>query len=111
MVLYKHKLNKPTAGGRKEDRAMKIVGMHYSTKPDGQQSTTLHVLEEFNEYYKAAASGRGCNGMKAGTIYVGSYDCTGLEVGLEIEIYYDRAVETAKGTFQRIKLIQVLNEK
>lgn len=90
---------------------MKIVGIHYSTRPDGQQNTTLHVLEEFNDYYKDVASGRGCEGMKAGTVYVGSYDCTDLKVGMDIEIFYDRAVETAKGTFQPIKLIQVLNKK
>lgn len=90
---------------------MKIVGIHFSTKPDGQQSTTLHVEEEFNSYYKDEAAGRGCAGKKVETIYIGGYDCSGLEIGSEIEIYYDRARESSKGTFQPIKLIQVIGKK
>lgn len=45
---------------------------------------------------------------KAEAIYVGSYDISDLEIGMEIEIYYDKAVVTAKGTFQTVKKILVL---
>ena len=47
-------------------------------------------------------------GKRTEAIYVGSYDISDLEIGMEIEIYYDKAVSTAKGTFQTVKKIIVL---
>ena len=35
-------------------------------------------------------------------------DISDLEIGMEIEIFYDKAVVTAKGTFQTVKKIVVL---
>lgn len=89
---------------------MKILGMNYSTNSNGQKTTTIHVAEDFNSYYTDANVGRGCEGMKVDSIYVGTYDCSGLKVGMNVDILYDKAVTTAKGTFQSIKRIDVLSK-
>lgn len=87
---------------------MKILGMNYSTNANGQKATMIHVSEEFNSYYTNAEGGRGCVGMKADSVYVGNYDCSALKVGMDIDILYDKAITTAKGTFQPIKRIDVI---
>ncbi|MEL7606059.1 MAG: hypothetical protein AAGU39_08395 [Sedimentibacter saalensis] len=89
---------------------MKLLGKNYSTNTNGQQSTTLHVAEEFNSYYTNVETGRGCVGMKVDSIYVGDYDCSALKVGMDIEVLYDKAITTTKGTFQPIKRIDVINK-
>ena len=45
---------------------------------------------------------------KVESIYVGSIDCSALRVGQEIEVLYEKAITTAKGTFQPIKRIEVI---
>ncbi len=90
---------------------MKIIGMSYSINANGQKVTTIHVAEEFNDYYTNVETGRGCVGMKVEAIYVGDYDCSGFKVGMDIDILYDKAITTSKGkTFQPIKRIDVLNK-
>ena len=64
---------------------MYITGINYSTNSNGQKVTTLQVTEPFEPYYTNTESGRGCVGEKAESIYVGDYDCSKLEVGMEIE--------------------------
>lgn len=88
---------------------MFIVGIS-SNESGGRKSTTLHVLSEFDAYQNNPEAGRTCEGQKAESIYVGNYDCSELELGQEIEIYYGKAITTAKGTFQPVALIRVLSE-
>lgn len=87
---------------------MKILGMNYSMNANGQKTTTLQVAEEFNAYYTNVEAGRGCVGMKVESVYVGDYDCSALKVGMDIDILYDKAITTAKGTFQQIKRIDIV---
>lgn len=87
---------------------MQIVGMNYVTNSLGKKNTTLQVIDEYNPYYNNAEAGRGCVGMKAESIYVGDFDCSELKIGMDIEILYDRAITTSKGTFQPIKRIDVI---
>ena len=92
----------------KEAPIMEIVGISSTTNTKDIRNTTLYVVKEFEDYYKSTDDSRECIGKKAEAIYVGSYDISDLEIGMEIEIYYDKAVVTAKGTFQTVKKILVL---
>lgn len=87
----------------------KIIGMSLTVSDSGRVSTTLHLSSEFPEYQDNPEEGRSCIGQKAESVYVGTYDCSALKVGMEIEIYYDKAITTAKGTFQPIKRIEVIS--
>lgn len=87
---------------------MKLIGIHYSTNAEGKKVSTLHIAEDFNSYYDAKEAGRGCAGQKVDSVYVGNFDCSNLKVGMEIDICYDKAITTAKGTFQPIKRIDIL---
>lgn len=87
---------------------MEIVGLNYSTNTKGNKVTTIQVLDDYNAYYNNPEGGRGCIGKKADSVYVGEYDCSELKVGMHIDVLYDKAVTTAKGSFQPIKKIEVL---
>lgn len=88
--------------------AAKILGIHYTTNEDGSKCTTLHLEDDFPVYYSNIQAGRNCLGKHVSTVYVGTYDCSGLKVGSEIEIYYDKAIQTKNGSFQPIKKIDVV---
>ena len=51
----------------------------------------------FPDYYNAPEKGRSCVGQRVGSIYVGDYDRTAIKPGMEVEIYYDKAVPTKEG--------------
>ncbi len=87
---------------------MEIVGISYATNTKGTRNATIYVVKEFDDYYKSTDGSRDFVGKKVEAIYVGSYDISDLEIGMEIEIFYDKAVVTAKGTFQTVKKIIVL---
>lgn len=87
---------------------MEIVGISYTTNKNGERVSTVQVIHPYEEYYNSTDGYRGCVGMRTEAIYVGSYDISDLEIGMEIEIFYDKAVVTAKGTFQTVKKIVVL---
>ncbi len=87
---------------------MHLVGLNYTTDANGCKKTTLQVTDEYNAYYSNAEAGRGCIGVKVDSIYVGEIDCSGLRIGMDIDIFYDKAIMTAKGTFQPIKRIDIL---
>lgn len=87
---------------------IKVLGYHYTTNADGKKVTTLQVAENYNDYYANAESGRGCAGQKVDSIYVGVYDCSGIKVGSEIEIYYEKAINSKNGLYQPIKQIEIL---
>lgn len=89
---------------------MKVLGFHYSTTPEGRKNTTLHLADEFPDYFKKSENGRGCAGMRVETVYVGAYDCTSIKVGSEIEIFYDRAMQTKSGSFSPIKKIEMISK-
>jgi len=85
-----------------------IVGISVYESGD-KTSTTLYVLSGFDPYFNNPESGRSCEGQKAESIYVGSYDCSDLEIGQTIKIFYGKAITTAKGTFQPVAMIRVLS--
>lgn len=89
---------------------MKLVGLNYTTNSDGCRITTLQVTDQYNAYYSNAEAGRGCAGVKVESIYVGDIDCSGLKIGMDIEVIYDKAITTSKGTFQGIKRIDILSK-
>lgn len=86
---------------------MTIVGMNSSLNSKGEKVVTLHVTEPFDAYYTDKENGKTCSGLKVESIYVGTYDCDELDIGMEIEILYDKAVTTKRGTFQPIKRIEM----
>ena len=87
-----------------------VLGIQYSKNSDGVTNTTLHVTDEFRGYFNNPAAGKHCVGKKVETIYVGSYDCSNIKVGSEIEVLYDKFVNTSKGGFQPIKRIDILSK-
>lgn len=89
---------------------MKILGMNYSTNANGERVYSIHGSTTFDSYYKNVEAGRNCTGERVESVYVGTYDCSKLAVGMEIEILYDKAIKTAKGTFQPVKRIDVLSK-
>lgn len=86
---------------------MKVVGISRTAGDKGVLST-LYVTDVFDSYFSNSELGRSCTGMKAESIYVGDYDVSKLKIGDEIEIYYGKALTTAKGVFQTIKKIDVV---
>lgn len=44
------------------------------------------------------------------TIYASQYDCSALKVGMEIDVLYDKAITTGRGTFQPVKRIEILSK-
>lgn len=90
---------------------MTILGINYTTNNNGGKNTTVQVADEFNAYYNNLEAGRGCVGQKVEPIYVGDYDCTGLKVGMQVEIIYDKAISTKNGIYQPIKRIEVLSKQ
>lgn len=93
---------------RKEIINMHLVGLNYTTNENGSKNTTLQVTDDYNSYYSNAEAGRGCMGVKVDSIYVGDIDCSGLKIGMDIDILYDKAIMTAKGTFQPVKRIEII---
>lgn len=89
---------------------MTLIGKHYSTNANGERVTTLHVSDDFNSYYENRDAGRGCEGQKVDTIYVGTYDVSSLKIGMMIDISYEKAISTSKGTFQSVKRIDIVGK-
>ncbi len=89
---------------------MTIVGINQNMNSEGECITTLHVVEEFPTYYSKPEAGRRCVGQKVDTIYAGNHDCSGLKVGMNIDVLYDKAITTKSGTFQTIKRIDIINK-
>lgn len=88
---------------------MKIIGKCWSTKTDGTTNTTLQVVESFSDYYKDSTVGRFCEGENCDSIYVGSYDCSKIPIGAEVEIMYGKAMQTKTGgIYQPVKEIKIL---
>lgn len=109
------KLPAPVANGaRKETYEMKIIGINSTKSEDGRINTTLHVADSFPDYYNNPEKGRSCIGQRVDSIYVGDYDPATLRTlrpGMEVEIYYDKAVTSSKGTFQSVKKIEVISKQ
>lgn len=89
---------------------MYLQGINYSKNQQGKRVSTIHVIQDFDDYFVDETAGRGCLGKKVESIYVGDYDCTGLKIGSKIDVFYNKAVTTSRGTFQTVKSIIVLNE-
>lgn len=87
---------------------MELVGLNWSVNGSGNKVYTLHVAEMYGAYFSDAANGRGCVGMRTEEVYAGNVDCSHLKPGMQIDILYDRAVTTSKGTFQVVKRVEVI---
>lgn len=85
---------------------MTVTDKHYYTNKDGQMVTALHVTEPFDSYYYG--DGKGAEGLKVDTIYAGTVDCSKVQVGNEIEVFYDKAVTTKNGSYSPVKKIQIV---
>lgn len=86
-----------------------IMGISITESTNGRVSSTLHLASDFSEFQDNPEEGRSCIGKKAETVYCGGYDCSALKVGMEVEVYYDKAISTPRGSFQPIKRIEVLS--
>lgn len=84
----------------------KIIGMSAVRREDGRIYTTLYLSSPFESYFNSPENGRSCQGEMVDKVYVADYDCKNLKVGMEINIFYDKAVSSKKGVFQQIVLIQ-----
>lgn len=89
---------------------MQIVGMNYTINANGEKNFTIQGKTPYEPYYKNVEAGRNCIGERVESIYVGSYDCSNLKVGMEVEILYDKAIKTSKGMFQPIKRIDIISK-
>lgn len=89
---------------------MTVLGMSHTINAKGETTTTLHVSDEFSQFHADIKAGRSCVGKRVETIYAGTYNCTALKVGMEIEVMYDKAITTAKGVFQPVKHIDILSK-
>lgn len=87
---------------------MTVVGINSTTNESGVKNSTLQLLEEYDSFYNNPAAGRSSIGKKASSVYVGGYDVSNIKVGMEIEIYYDKAISTRNGMFQMVKRIEVI---
>lgn len=91
---------------------MKVIGKNWTVRKEGGTATTLHVAEDFDAYYSDSGAGRFCKGQRVSSIYVGDYDCTKIEIGTEIEIFYGKAAKTKDGAiYQPVKRIQVIGKE
>lgn len=90
---------------------MRIIGISSTEKEDGRVVSTLYVEQDFEDYFDNPDAGRTCSGRKTDSIYVGDYDCSGLEPGMFIDILYGKAINTAKGTYQPIRRIDVVESE
>lgn len=77
----------------------KVLGKNCSTKNDGTINTTLHLSTQFSDYYNSPEDNRFCEGQMVESVYVGSFDCSKIPVGAEIEILYEKAVPLKSGGF------------
>ncbi|MCM1119218.1 MAG: hypothetical protein NC543_07645 [bacterium] len=92
-------------------QGMRIIGISSTEKEDGRVFSTLYVEQEFESYFDNPESGRICSGRKTDSVYVGDYDCSGLEPGMSIDILYGKAISTARGTYQPIRRIDVIESE
>ena len=86
----------------------KVIGKHFSKNSEGKIVTTLHLADEFDGYYSDASKGRGCEGQRVESVYVGTVDVSKIKVGMTVDVLYDKAVTTSKGTFSPIKRVDII---
>lgn len=87
-----------------------VIGI-LKNKKNAKVTTTLYTCTDFEDYYKTSED-KSVLGRRCEVIYLGEYDVTelDLEVGSEIEIYFDKAITLPNGsTIQRIKRVEVIN--
>lgn len=90
---------------------MQIVGISSTEREDGRVFSTLYVEADFEAYFDNPEAGRTCSGRKVESISVGDYDCSDLEPGMFIDILYGKAINTARGTYQPIRRIDVIESE
>jgi len=89
---------------------MQVIGKNMSINSQGYTVTTLHLADDFNDYYHDEKAGRTCEGLKVESVYAGTLDCSAIKVGMNVDILYDKAVTTATGrVYQPIKRIDVID--
>lgn len=92
----------------KGEITMQVLGISYNTNTNGDTISTLYVSSEFEPYYQNPEAGRNCQGVRTESIYVGDFDVSDIKVGMEIEISYDKAIQTKHGLYQPIKRIDII---
>lgn len=90
---------------------MRIIGISSTEKENGRVFSTLYIEMDFEDYYDNPEAGRTCSGRKTDSVYVGDYDCSDLEPGMFIDILYGKAINTARGTYQPIRRIDVIESE
>lgn len=86
-----------------------VIGKNYTIKDDGTSISTLQVASEFPDYYGDASANRYCAGKMVESVYVGTYDCSDIAVGSEVDILYGKAIPMKNGGyFQPIEKINVV---
>lgn len=93
---------------RGKQKMAKVIGKHFSKNAEGKNVTTLHLADDFDLFYSDSTKGRGCEGQKVESVYVGTVDVSKIKVGMDVEIIYDKAITTSKGTFSPIKRVGIL---
>lgn len=88
----------------------RLLGIQSTKNAAGVTTTTLHLASNFEAYYNNADAGRKAVGECVESVYVGQYDCTGLKVGMEVEVLYDKAVSTKTGVYQPVKRIEIVSK-
>lgn len=88
----------------------KIVGISGSISEDGRRFTTIHGMCDFEDYYHNPETNRFCEGKQVEKINAGSFDCSNIRVGQNVEIYYSKAIQTKNGLYQPISSIIVADK-
>lgn len=92
------------------EQFLEVVGIQLSVNKKGETTTTLHMLGEFPDYYNVS-EGKAAIGKMALSEYMGTIDCSHIEVGALVDVVYDKAVTTSKGTFQPVRRVDVIKQK
>lgn len=91
--------------------ARKVIGIQMNTTKDGRISTILHLMGAFPAYSNNTAAGRNAVGNAVEVVYVGTVDCAHVKVGSIVDVIYDKAITTRKGTFQSVKRVELVKQQ
>lgn len=90
---------------------MVLLGKSFTKNKDGEMIYTLYCSDSFPAYFSGGENGRGCEGKRVEQVYAGNYDCSGFKLGADIEVLYEKAVQTKNGIYSPIKRIDVIGGK
>lgn len=88
----------------------KIEGILQGRSKAGEPVYTIFYSEDFGDYDNNPENGRFCKGRKTGEIYAHTYDCSNLEAGMEIEVFYEKAILFNGKPVQSVAFINILSK-